>query len=284
MKYFSLALGLVIVLVAVFFAPSFVGNVPENTNNITKAQTDKEHGQWSKATNQALQAQNATSKDNSFSVGGVKDSLDSTEVMVTKGKNYLLTQVDNRLKQLSPFRAKIEFMDDISDAERKTLLSELNTEIETFVAFKSEINKSATKQDIKNVAEKIKTEWLKSRQSVAVAQGQILAAKENQLISDADTASSGIQKRIDVLKAQGKDAKVYETLLSTYDKKVASAKHDVESANEKANAVASASTDAEKEKLNKEKALLLKSSQENIREAYTMLKEEARKEFSRKYK
>jgi hypothetical protein len=284
MKYFSLALGLVIVLVAVFFAPSFVSNVPETTNNITKAQTDKENGQGSKATNQAVQGQNTTSKDNSFSVGGVKDNLDSTEVMVGKGKNYLLTQVDNRLKQLSPFRAKIEFMDGLSDTDRKTLLSDLNAEIERFVAFKSEINKSATKQDIKNVAEKIKVEWLKSRQSVAVAQGQIHAAKENQLISDAEGASSGIQKRIDALKAAGKESKDYEKLLSDYNKKIATAKQNVDSASNKTSAIASASTEAEKAKLTIEKDLLLKSSQDNIRDAYTMLKDEARKDFSRKFK
>ncbi len=284
MKYFSLALFLVVILGAAFFASPFLGNISGSNNNATNAQADKNTGMKPKVLSQAAEEKNVIPNDNSFSVGGVKDNLDTAEAMVGKGKNYLLTQVDNRLKQLSPFKAKIEFMDGLGDAERKTMFSELNAEIETFVAFKAEINKCTTKQDIKNVAEKIKAEWLKSRQSVVVAQEQILTARENQLISDADTTSSGIQKRIDVLKAQGKDAKAYEKLLSAYNKKVASAKQDVESANDKANAIASASTDAEKEKLIKEKALLLKSSQENIRDAYKTLTEEAHKDFSRKFK
>ena len=288
MKYFSLALFLVIILVVAIFAPSFVGNVSEKNTAITKTQADKENDERAKVQSQAADEQNATPKNDSFTAGKAfdeeKDSLDPTKAMVGRGKNYLLTQVDNRLKQLRPFKTRIENMPALSDTERNTMVSELNAEIERFEAFRSEINRSATKQDIKNVAEKIKAEWLKSRRSVVGVKAQILAAKENQLISDADSVSSGIQKRIESLKASGKGTKAYEKLLSAYGKKIADAKQDIESANEKLNAVAGASTDDEKEKLIKEKDLLLKSSQENIRDAYKLLTVEAREDFSRKFK
>jgi hypothetical protein len=288
MKYYLIVLSAVIILVTGFFAASLVDNDSVKNTTITNTQVDKKNVQEPKELNQAETGQYVTSKRNSFSVDGAdvgeKDNFDDTDPMLGKGKVFLMSQVDNRLKQLSPFRAQIEYMHGLSDAERNSLVSELNAEIEMFVAFKDDINKSKNKQDIKNVAEKIKAEWLKSRRSVASAQGQILAAKENQLILDADTTTLAVQKRIDALKATGKDTKSYDKLLSAYDNKIIDAKRDVELSKGKTYAVARASTDDEKERLIKEKELLLKSTQENIRDAYNLITQEVREDFSQRYK
>jgi hypothetical protein len=263
-------------------------NDSARNTTITNTLADKKQVQEQKALNQADKRQFVTSTGNSFSVDGAdvgeKDNFDDTDPMLGKGKVFLMSQVDNRLKQLSPFKAQIEYMHGLSDAERTSLVSELNAEIEMFVAFKADIKKTKNKQDIINVAEKIKATWLKSRHSVASAQGQILAAKENQLIIEADTATLAIQKRIDELKATGKDTKSYDKLLFAYNKKIIDAKRDAESAKRKTYAVANASTDVEKERLIKEKELLLQSTQENIRDAYNLITQEIREDFSRRYK
>ena len=286
MKYYLIVLSAVIILVTGFFAASLLDNDSVKNTTITNTQADKKNVQEPKELNQAEKGQYVTSKGNSFSEDGAdvgeKDNFDNTDPMLGKGKVFLMSQVDNRLKQLSPFRAQIEYMQGLSDAERNSLVSELNAEIEMFVGFKEDINKSKNKQDIKNIAEKIKAEWLKSRRSVASAQGQILAAKEHQLILDADTTTLAIQKRIDVLKATGKDTNFYDKLLYAYNQKIIDAKRDVELAKGKTYAVAS--TDDEKERLIKEKELLLKSTQENIREAYNLITQEVREDFSQRYK
>jgi hypothetical protein len=288
MKYYLIVLSAVIVLVSGFLAESLLDNDSARNTTITNTQADKKQVQEPKALNQADKRQFVTSTGNSFSVDGAdvgeKDNFDDTDPMLGKGKVFLMSQVDNRLKQLSPFKAQIEYMHGLSDAERTSLVSELNAEIEMFVAFKADIKKTKNKQDIKNVAEKIKATWLKSRHSVASAQGQILAAKENQLIIEADTATLAIQKRIDELKATGKDTKSYDKLLFAYNKKIIDAKRDAESAKRKTYAVANASTDVEKERLIKEKELLLQSTQENIRDAYNLITQEIREDFSRRYK
>ncbi|WAK04122.1 hypothetical protein [Methylobacter sp. YRD-M1] len=280
MKYFAIALLVITIFVSAIFASSSIDNVLDKSMRIAKILTGQEK-------NQAAEDQQNAKRD-SFAVGKSfaegKDGLDDVEAMVGRGKNYLLTQVNNRLKQLGPFRTRVENMTTLSDSERKSLISELDAEIIAFDVFKSEINKSATKQDIKNVADKVKAEWLKSRHTVARAEKQFLAAKENQLVSGADAASLGIQKRIDALKASGKNTKGHEELLSAYGKKIASAKQDLASAQEKIDAIASAPTNDEKEKLIKGKDLLLLSAQDNIKDAYKMLGDEARKEFSQRYK
>ena len=277
-----------VILVTGFFAASLLDNDSAKNTTITNTQADKNNVQEPKALNQAEKGQFVTSTGNSFSVDGddvgEKDNFDDTDPLLEKGKVFLMSQVDNRLKQLSPFRARIEYMQGLSDSERNSLVSELNAEIEMFVAFKADIKKSKNKQDIKNVAENIKAAWLKSRHSVASAQGQILAAKENQLILDADTTTLAIKKRIDVLKATGKDTKYYDKLLADYDKKIFDAKRDAESAKGKTYAVTNASTDDDKERLIKEKELLLQSTQENIRDAYNLITQEMREDFSRRYK
>lgn len=272
MKNVTSVLFMVIILTFSVLLSSCGDKGAEKSTSITKNQADE---------------QATTAKSNSFSVGGVvgerKDTPDDIDVMIAKGKSYLLTQVDNRLINLGKFKSEVENIIGPSDQERKSLVSELNAEMEMFVALKPDIHKSETKEDVKAVAEKFKAEWLKSRISVERAEKQILAAKENQLISDADTASAGIQKRIEILKASGKDTKANEKLLAEYGKKIASAKQDVESANQKTVAVANAATDEEKNKLLKDRELLSKSAHDNIKEAYMLLKEEARQEFSRRY-
>jgi hypothetical protein len=238
---------------------------------------------------QSAEAQTESAKGNSFSVGGVNSAkndapTDDTEAVVGKGKNYLLTQVGSRLKQLGPFKSRVENTVGLDEAERKTLISELNEEMGAFVELKPEISNSATKEDVKAVAEQMKALWLKNRQTVERAEKLLLAAKENQLITDADVASSGLQKRIDVLKASGKDTKEFEELLSTYNKKIASAKQGLESAQAKHDAAASAKSDEEKNKLLKEQELLSKSAHEDVKDAYKLLADEAHKEFSERYK
>jgi hypothetical protein len=288
MKIPKTALFLAMIFVCVIIAYSFVDKVSEKNTSIAQNQATTDKNQKPTVSNSAADKQDPTEKANSFSVqkvvGEVQDIPNATTDMIIKGKNYLLTQVNHRIRQLRPFKDNFEKMANLNDSERKNLVTELNAEIAMFEALKPEISQSATKGDVKNVADKVKAVWLKSRLSVERAEESVLVSKENQLVADADVASTSIQKRIDTIKAAGKDAKAYEKLLAAYSKKVASAKQDMGSAKEKSNAVASASTDDEKEKLVKGKDLLLSSSQENIRDAYKLLKEGAREDFAQRFK
>ena len=281
MKNFAIALLVVIVFVLAIFVPSLVDNVFEKNTSVAKTPVGQER-------KQAEGEQVATEKVDSFTVGKAfgeeKGRFGNVDARVGRGKNYLLTQVNNRLKQLEPFRTRVNNMTTLGASERNSLVAELNAEIDMFEAFKPEINKSATKQDIRNVADKIKAEWIKSRLSVQRAEEQIVATKENQLIADADTASLGIQKRIDMLKASGQDTNAHEKLLSAFGEKIASARHDVESAKDKFDDAASASTEVEKERLMRGKELLLTSARGNIKDAYKMVGDEARREFSQRFK
>jgi len=281
MKTYSAKTYLAFIFSCALLVPLFVYYVSVKGTSMTKTQAVQENSQ-------AAAEQNAATKLDSFIAGKAfrqkKDNFDSMETMVARGKNYLLTQVKNRLNQLEPFKTRVNNTTTLSDSERKGLVSELNAEIAMFEAFKSEINKSATKQDIQNVADKIKAEWIKSRLSVARAEKQIVAVKENQLMSDADATSSNIQKRIEELRASGKNTKSHEKLLSAYGTKMAAAKQDMDSAKAKLAAVASAATENEKQKLMKEKSLLLMSASDSMKDAYMMVKDEARREFSQRFK
>jgi len=239
------------------------------------------------AKNQAADGQQTTAKDNSFSVGGVtgkaRDSLNAPTAMVDRGKKYLLTQVDSRLAQLGFFKSKVRKMPGLSEAERKSLVSELDAEMAAFEAFKPEINKGVTQADIRNVSEQIKTEWIKSRLSVVRVEKQMLTARETQVIADAETVSVGLQKRIEALKASGKSTEAEEKLLSAYDEKIASAKKNVEFAKEQSDAALTAATAQEKEDLSQGHELWLKTARANTKEAYQMVGKEAHREFSQRF-
>jgi hypothetical protein len=277
MRNYTIALVVAITSVVAILVSSFVDTGSIKNLSIAKAQEDQVAGE-----------QHTAAKMDSFSAGKIfsqpQGNLNNIDATVVRGKNYLLTQVSNRLRQLNPIRAKVSDMTALGESERATLVAELNAEISAFEAFKAEINKSTTHQDIVNVADQIKAEWIKSRRSVESAEKQILAVNEEQLISNADTATLGMQKRIETLKAAGKNTKAHEKLLVAYGQKIAYAKQDVESAKEKFEAVASAPSEDEKVKLMQTKDLLLKSAQGNVKEAYKLLAEGARQDFSSRFK
>jgi hypothetical protein len=281
MKYFIVRTSIAAIFLAIV-GVSFEFNLPLKDTLLAQYHAVQGKGQ-------VAEIQYARTKPNSFSVakanGENQDDLNSTKAMVHRGKMYLIKQVDTRINQLGTFRDRMQNMAvALNDAEMKSLVSGLTADLDAFEALKAEISQSATNEDIKNIADKIKAAWINSSLSVERAESAVLAAKETELVSDADVASTGIQKRIDVLKAAGKDAKPYEELLAAYNEKVASAKQDMEAANENFKAAANAATDGEKQKLTKGNGLLLSSSQENIRDAYKLLGKGAREDFARKFK
>lgn len=225
-------------------------------------------------------------KNNSFSVNQPESNSTDPELTATiaKGKNYLITQVDNRLKQLSTFKSMVENTSGFAETERKMILAELNDEISQLVALKPEINQSETKEDVQVVAEKVKAVWLQSRNSVDKAQGKLLEAQQQSAIAEAENYAAGINKRITILKASGQSTQEMEKLLVDYNQKIEEAKQSSDLAVETLQKIKDAATDGEKENLRKEKEQLLKDYQSHLKEAYNLLREEARQEFSERFK
>lgn len=201
-----------------------------------------------------------------------RNDTNATAAMIEKGKTYLTNTVDNRIAHFELIKSKVENMSVLSDAEKSSIIAELNANIAAFEAFKPEIAAVTTKEGLKAVAEKIKTEWINSRRGVERAAGIILSAREAHLTVLAEKASSELKTRIDKAKAAGKDTSAYDAVLSEFDARIASAKQDIDAAREKFDAAASASTNDEKEALIKEGKDLLKSAHENITEAHRLLK------------
>lgn len=290
MKKFTITLCATTIAFLVIIAASFsyVVNVPIKDTLAAQYHAMMDKGQvLINAQNQEAEKQYASTKLDSYSVakanGVSQGDPNLIDPMVHRGKLYLLKHVDNRIGQLGRFRDKMQNMAvALNNSEMKAAVTGLNADIAAFEALKAEINRSATKEDIKTVADKVKATWIKNRLSVDHAKELALVSKETQLVSDADSASTSMQKRINSLKAAGKDAKPFETLLVDYNKKLASAKQGVKAANEKMKAVANATTDDEKQKLIKGNEVLLASSRENIRDAYKLVADAARKDFARR--
>lgn len=281
MKHFSLIAYSIAILSTISFLPTLSEKDSALKATVSKALGDKPH-------DLAEDRLISVPVGDSFSVKKAFDdrnaSYNSDKVKVERGKHYLITKVNNRIKQLNPFKARIEALDNLKDADKNSLLAELNAEITQFESLLQEIKKSETKDEIRNVADKIKSVWLKSSASVKNAEDKIIALKENQLINDASAASIGIQKRIEALKASGKETKNYEQLLTEYDKKISGAKQHVQSANDKYVAVASAPSEGGKAVLMKETNQLLRSAQLDIKDAYKLITKGAREEFSNRFK
>lgn len=227
---------------------------------------------------------------NSFSVNNALTkrldtfTTDPDREAVERGKKFLLMKVGARIDQLNPFIARIAAMPGLDAALKNGLIGELNEEIKQFEVLKREITQSDSKQDVKTVADRIKTVWLKSSESVTSAESKIISLTENYLILEAGTSSKSLQNRIDSLKLAGRDTTHYERLLSAYNRKIEEAKQHVKSANEQYLTVASTDTEGEKAQQMKATDQMLKNAQKTIKEAYTLVGNAARDDFSHKYR
>ncbi len=271
--------------IAFLLAVSFVLSFMDKTSSINSIMSGASRSKTSISTDDN---HDGVLAGNSFNVKKPFDdrqpSYNAESVKIERAKRYLLMKVDNRIKQLNPFKARIVNMTVLKSSDKDKLVVELNDEISQLQAYLTEIKSCETKDELRIVADKIKTVWLQSSESVKHAEEKIVALKENQLIQEAVSAAAGIQKRIDVLKSAGKETRNYETLLAEYGKKIDAAKQDVKSANATYLSVASASSEGEKAVLMKDTHELLKSAQADIRAAYKLVSKEAREDFSRRYR
>ena len=252
------------------------------------------------AKDQAVQQRDHSTKENSFSTGVLaskvrnippsqpsvqpQPSTSSESVVVNKGKQSLVTQLDSRVVQLGLFKSKVENTSGFSEPEKNSLVAELYAQISAFESFKPEINQSVTAEDVRKVSAKMQAEWVKTRLLVVRAERQLLAARENDVLADAERVAVGLQKRIDALKAAGKSAEAEEQMLAAYSKKISSAQRNVEFAQEKTDALVTAPTAQDKKDLMKGNELWLKSARDNTKEAYNLLSNEARREFAQRFK
>jgi hypothetical protein len=281
MKY-SITIISIAAIFLVIIGAAFEFNLPIKDTLLTQYYAIQSKGQ-------VVEKQYASTKRDSFHVATTnavnQSDSNSIDPMVHKGKIYLTKQVDKRIGQLKPYRDRMQNMAvALNDAGMKSLVSGLNADLDAFKVLKEEINKCTTQGDVNVVADRVKATWIKNRLNVDHAKELALVSKETQLVSDADVASISMKKRIDSLKAAGKgqDAKPYEKLLAAYTAKVASAKRNMEAVDKNFKAIANAATDEDKQQLAKGNSLLLASSRENIKGAYKLVSDEARKDFARR--
>ncbi len=284
MKKFALILA--VIFAVGIIAPAFAENTSANGRIVTNKQVQALQEKYRNIQEQYLAAkqQYQAAKENYTSAKSdwesarkafleKRNDTNATAAMIEKGKTYLTNTVDNRIKHLELIKSKVENMSVLSDAEKSSIIAELNANIAAFEAFKPEIAAVTTKEGLKAVAEKIKEEWINSRRGVEWAVGRVLAEKESKLAELAEKVSFQAKTRLGKLKASGKDTSAYDAVLSEFDAGIASAKSDIDAAKEKFNAVGSASTRDEKEALINEGKDLLKSAHEKIKEAHKLLKE-----------
>lgn len=291
MKKFALIIA--IIFAVGIIGPAFAENISENAGTIAnkrqmiKEQYQEKKMQYAEVKERYVEAKEkyASAKNNWESARKAflekRNDTSATAAMIEKGKTYLTNTVDNRIKHLEFIKSKVENMSVLSDAEKSSIIAELNANIAAFEAFKPEIAAVTTKEGLKAVAEKIKKEWINSRRGVERAAGHVLAVRELKLVEFAEKVSSELKGRIEKAKAAGKDTSAYDGVLSEFDAKIDSAKQDIESARAKFAAAGDSSTSAEKETLIKEGKELLKSANEKIREAHKLLKDAAKNAVSK---
>lgn len=183
-----------------------------------------------------------------------------------KAREFLKQMVSVMIKRLEALKNKVGNHRAIPDAERQSILAEIDQDINWLKERQSAID-TATPEQIKETAKEIRDYWKNTRVKVKRVIGLIWAARINFLITKAEGFSTKIAAKIAELKAAGKDTSQLEAWLDEFNQKISLAKEKYQSAKEKFSNIAGASDLDE----------LFKAGHQFIKDAHNYLKEAHRK-------
>lgn len=206
-----------------------------------------------------------------------KNVQDKT-VLEEKSKKFLQNSVDAMVKHLEALKNKVTNMQGIDDADRASIIAEIDADLNWLKDRQSKIS-TATSSQIKEEAKAVKEYWKNIRLTVKKVTGRLLAARINVVIAKADSVSAQISSKIAELKTAGKDTSKLETWLADYNSKIALAKEKYESAKSKFNAISGepgadfVAELKETDKLFKEGHQFIKEANKYVKDAYSVLKQ-----------
>lgn len=205
-------------------------------------------------------------------------NIQDKSVLEEKSKKFLQNAVDAMIKHLEALKNKVTNMSGIDDADRTSIIAEIDTDLNWLKDRQSKIE-TATSAQIKEEVKTVKEYWKNIRLTVKKVTGRLLAARINTVIIKADSVSTQVSAKITELKAAGKDVSKLEAWLTDYNAKVALAKEKYEAAKVKFNAIKGepgpdfVAELKEADKLFKEGHQFVKEANKYIKDAYVVLKQ-----------
>jgi len=156
----------------------------------------------------------------------------------SKAINFLTHAADRGIRQLEWLKVRIENLNGISDDLKATIVSELDSDIEGLVNIKEEVsNEEITRQEIVDIARRIKDKWDSSKAAIKRITGHILIGRVNYVVRKAEKLYDTVNDRAAILEENGKNITKLQTWLDEFGSNIEIAKERLEEGKEKFNEI-----------------------------------------------
>ncbi|MEN9406940.1 MAG: hypothetical protein RLZZ455_156 [Candidatus Parcubacteria bacterium] len=259
----------------VTLTPTPVVTVTETTRRtavLTQAAARKEAVlTQSAARKSAVLTQGATRKENAASKAAERKEQ-RQETTLENLKKRSLSEIDRRLKSLSGIMTKISSLKKLSDTQKATLSTQVQTEITNLTSLRSKIEADTDLETLKTDAKSIVSSY--RIYALFIPKIHILTGAEATLtaIEKMSSAHAELNSRADAAATAGADTTEIETLLTTMQALITSATTNTNAAISTVTPLTPDGYPANKTSLEAARESL-KKARENLMEAYKTAKE-----------
>lgn len=147
-----------------------------------------------------------------------------------RAKLFLENMIEARILHLKALRKRVEVAKKIREEDRNRILSQIDAQIKWFEDKKNEVSQIKNQEDIKKIAQEMKSYLNQNRAFMKKIIGQILVARSNWVVEKFEETSKNLSQKINDLKNQGKDVSGLETKLNDFNNKIEEAKNKLQQA------------------------------------------------------
>jgi len=187
-------------------------------------------------------------------------------------KESLIKNADAIINYLGNIKLKTESSESLSEDEANEITTSINEKIAEMESLKEQLQNAQTKDEIKEIARKIKQTNKRIRNHARLHTAKVINANLGNIALRANQISIKLEKVLSRLEEAGEDTTELNTLVDEYNTKVESAKENYRLAREKFKEIRTENDENFKEGIDSIKTYL-NNAKTNLKEAKELVKE-----------
>ena len=192
-------------------------------------------------------------------------------------KNYLLRAADALINHLEKIKAKVQESPNINDETEVKIVAEIDAQISEINSIKAEVQAATTKEQVKDIAKKLRSKWNSIVHLIRLYSGRVVSARVEGIVNQGLVLEKQLDNVLQKAKERGINVSV-SAEMELFSQKIAASRDKFKQAQDKlteALGLRAKGEPAESDKLKvliEESNQLLKESRDSLKEAHDLLK------------
>ncbi|MBI2108422.1 hypothetical protein HYT54_04810 [Candidatus Woesearchaeota archaeon] len=187
-------------------------------------------------------------------------------------KKVLVNAIDRLVEHMNKIKSQVESNENIDDNRAKSYIQDIDARISELGTLKAEAEAATTKEQLKEIAKKVRAKWTNFEHKAKVYSERVVTARVEGLVNTAKVLEKRLDAALAKIKENGVDVNVDEET-AKFSASVEDAKKKVDQAKEKLEAARKASDRESAKKATDEAKELIKQARELLKQAHETLKE-----------